>query len=96
MLQHIKEESSIKNIATNIATKGKVTFNINKNMVLNIKSHSQQAAAENAENQHAIKPEREEVAATRTQQPKQLYAYEKNRTDSLQMPINFYMKASKV
>lgn len=50
VLQHIKEESSIKNIATNIATKGKVAFNINKNMVLNIKSQSQQAAAENAEN----------------------------------------------
>lgn len=96
VLQHIKEESSIKNIATNIAAKGKVAFNINKNMVLNIKSQTQQAAADNAEHENAVRPEREEVAGSRTQQPKQVYAYEKNRTDSLQMPINFYMKASKV
>lgn len=40
VLASIKEESSIKNIATNIITKNKPQFNINKNMVLNLKSQS--------------------------------------------------------
>ena len=39
-LQHIKEESSIKNIATNIVSKGKMPFNINKNMVFNINNQT--------------------------------------------------------
>jgi len=33
MLNHIKEESSIKNIATNLNTKTKIGFNINKNTI---------------------------------------------------------------
>jgi hypothetical protein len=41
-LASIKEESSIKNIATNIVTKGKVPFNVNKNMILNIKNQGSQ------------------------------------------------------
>lgn len=51
VLQHIKEESSIKNIATNIsiASKAKPAFSINRNMLLGFKSQSQQAN-DNAEN----------------------------------------------
>ena len=37
VLQQIKEESSIKNIATNIVTKGKIPFNVNRNMLLNLR-----------------------------------------------------------
>ena len=38
MLLHIKEESSIKSIATNIVTKGSNPFNASKNAVLQFKS----------------------------------------------------------
>ena len=40
ILEHIKEESSIKNIATNISTKGSNPFNATKNTVLNFKSQA--------------------------------------------------------
>ena len=45
-----------------------------------------------------MKPEKIEIVISKTQQQKdkQLYAYEKNRTDSLQMPINFYIKSNKL
>jgi hypothetical protein len=36
------------------------------------------------------------ITKTQQQKEKQVYAYEKNRTDSLQMPINFYIKSNKV
>lgn len=35
MLQHIKEESSIKNITTNL-TKSKLSFNVNTNVFLKV------------------------------------------------------------
>ena len=43
LLSCIKEESSIKNIATNIISKGKMAFNVNKNMVLNLKNQTNQS-----------------------------------------------------
>lgn len=37
-----------------------------------------------------------QLPKTQQAKEKQVYAYEKNRTDSLQMPINFYIKNNKV
>jgi hypothetical protein len=69
-------------------------------MLLNIRSQSQQISNIEIpqESDFVVRPEREEPPMPRTQQQKDkpLYAYEKNRTDSLQMPINFYMKGNKV
>ena len=87
LVQNIKEESSIKSIATNVVTKGNNPFNASKNAVLQFKSQvlgGQENKGENVEEKHQ-KPDK-----MPKEQP--VYAFQKNRTDSLQMPLNFYMK----
>lgn len=38
ILEHIKEESSIKNMASNIVSKGKIDFSINRDMIFGAKN----------------------------------------------------------
>lgn len=95
VLASIKEESSIKNIATNIITKNKPQFNINKNMVLNLKNQSMEPSQSNDNKGPLLKKPQENEGGSKTQMKdgeKPVYAYQKNRTDALQMPINYYVK----
>ena len=102
VLERIKEESSIKSIATNVVTKGANPFNANKNLVLNFKS--QALASQNQGEGDKILAERGDGSDKPDKMPqgvngvqvkdrdKPVYDFQKTRTDSLQMPINFYMK----
>ena len=85
-----------------MVTKGANPFNASKNMVLNFKS--QALASQNQGEGDRMVAERADGSEKHDKVPqgvngvqvkdrdKPVYDFQKTRTDSLQMPINFYMK----